>query len=275
MLGIEAGLDDGALRAEPVLVVLRVLHDGCHSAILVASEPTMQTSRTLVFACAHLTDERLFAHQVEALRDSHDCRVFAFRDLPTLGAMAEELLAHAPPRFTLIGLSLGGYLAFEIIRRQLHRLERLVLLDTRATADNDAQRQGRLADIAKVQAGDIDALIPELPARWMHPDHRERLAPLMASMARSIGARGQFNQQQAMLGRPDSVADLRRVQVSTLVACGREDAVTPLAEHERMRDAVPGARLEVFEQCGHLSTVEQPERVTALLTRWLADTRAA
>src|SRR5499426_2203309 len=164
----------------------------------------MQATPTLVFACAHLTDERLFAHQVDALRTTHDCRVFAFRDLPTLGGMAEELLAHAPPRFTLVGLSLGGYLAFEIIRRRLECIERLVLLDTRAVADNENLRQGRIADIAKVQAGGIDALIPELPRRWMHPAHRARLGDLMASMARSIGARGQFNQQQAMLARPDS-----------------------------------------------------------------------
>lgn len=227
---------------------------------------------TLVFVCAHLTDERLFAHQVDALRATNDCRVFAFRDLPTLGGMAEEVLAHAPPRFTFIGLSLGGYIAFEIIRRHLERIERLVLLDTRAVADNEAQRQGRLADIAKVHDGGIEALIPELPARWMHPAHRARLGDLMASMACSIGARGQFNQQQAMLARPDSHADLQRVRVPTLIACGREDTATPLAEHERMRDCVPGARLEVFERCGHLSTIEQPEAVTSLLTRWLAET---
>jgi pimeloyl-ACP methyl ester carboxylesterase len=229
----------------------------------------------LVFACAHLTDERLFAHQVEALRATHDCRVFAFRDHPTLGGMAVELLTHAPPRFTLIGLSLGGYLAFELIRRQPERIERLVLLDTRASADNETQRQGRFADIAKVQAGGIDALIPELPARWMHPAHRPRVSDLMASMARSIGDRGQFNQQQAMLARPESFADLRNVRVPTLIACGREDPVTPVAEHERMRDCVSGARIEVFEQCGHLSTIEQPDVVTSVLTRWLADTRAA
>jgi len=235
----------------------------------------MQITQTLVFSCAHLTDERLFAHQVEALQTAYDCRVFAFRDLSTLGGMAEELLAHTPRRFTLIGLSLGGYLAFEILRRQLERIERLVLLDTRAVADDEALRQGRLADIAKVQAGGIDALIPELPVRWMHPLHRPRLSDLMTSMARSIGPRGQFNQQQAMLARPDSHADLRKLKVPTLIACGRGDMATPLAEHERMRDCVPGARLEVFEQCGHLSTIEQPETVTTLLTRWLDDTRTA
>ena len=234
----------------------------------------MQASPTLVFACAHLTDERLFAHQVAALSPTHDCRVFAFRDLPTLGEMAVELLAHAPPRFTLIGLSLGGYLAFEIVRRQPERIERLVLLDTRAVADTETLRQGRLADIAKVQANGIDALIPELPERWTHPANRARVTDLMASMARSIGERGQFNQQQAMLARPDSQADLRTVRVPTLIACGREDMATPLAEHERMRDCVPDARQEVFERCGHLSTIERPDLVTSLLSRWLAGTHS-
>jgi pimeloyl-ACP methyl ester carboxylesterase len=229
----------------------------------------------LVFACAHLTDERLFAHQIDALNATHDCHVFAFRDHATLGGMAAELLANAPPRFTLIGLSLGGYLAFEVIRRQLERIERLVLLDTRAVADTETLRQGRLDDIAKVQAGGIDALIPELPMRWVHPSHRARVGDLMGSMARSIGDRGQFNQQQAMLARPDSHADLRTVKVPTLIACGREDMATPLAEHERMRDCVSGARLELFEQCGHLTTIEQPSAVTSLLTSWLAATRSA
>lgn len=233
----------------------------------------MQPKPTLVFACAHLTDERLFAHQVDVLSATHDCRVFAFRDHPTLGGMADDLLAHTPPRFTLIGLSLGGYLAFEVLRRQRERIERLVLFDTRAVADTETLRQGRFADIAKVQAGGIDALIPELPTRWTHAAHRERLSDLMASMARSIGARGQLNQQQAMLSRPDSHADLRMVRVPTLIACGREDTTTPLAEHERMRDCVPDSHLEVFEQCGHLSTIEQSNVVNFLLTRWLADTR--
>ncbi|HEY6512699.1 MAG TPA: hypothetical protein VI032_12000 [Burkholderiaceae bacterium] len=90
-------------------------------------------------------------------------------------------MAHVPERFTLVGLSLGGYAAFEIIRRQLHRLERLVLIDTTAVADQPARKAGRLADIAKVREGGIEALIPELLS-----------VKLMAEMARSAGARGQF-----------------------------------------------------------------------------------
>jgi len=230
----------------------------------------------LAFACAHLTDERLYAAQVAALEADYKCVVFAFRDHDSLAGMAEELLAKTPERFTLIGLSLGGYLAFEIIRRQLQRLDRLVLMDTTAAADQPVRRAGRLADIAKVSEGGIEALIPELPARWLHPAHVQRveLTSLVSSMARSIGARGQFNQQTAMLSRPDSHADLERVRVPTLLMCGREDPVTSVQDHEAMAAHTPGARLEVIESCGHLSTIEQPEVVNRVLRNWLRETDA-
>ena len=228
----------------------------------------------LAFACAHLTDERLYAAQVAALGVDYGCTVFASREHDSLGAMAEELLANTPARFTLIGLSLGGYLAFEIIRRQLPRLERLVLMDTTAVADHPARRAGRHADIAKVREGGIEALIPELPARWLHPSHVQRaeLTNLMAEMARSIGARGLFNQQAAMLARPDSHDDLARVVVPTLVMCGRNDPVTPVRDHKAMAATIPGARLEIIENCGHLSTIEQPESVNRVLSEWLRKT---
>jgi pimeloyl-ACP methyl ester carboxylesterase len=231
----------------------------------------------LVFACAHLCDERLFAAQVDALGADFDCRVLAFREHDSLAAMAEALLAQSPERFTLIGLSLGGYLAFEVMRRAPARVERLALLDTTAVADSEARRAGRLADIATVEAGGIEALIPQLPGRWLlpAPRQREELVALMASMATSIGARGQRNQQQAMLDRPDSLADLGAIRVPTLVLCGADDAVTPRADHEAIAARVAGARLVVVPRCGHLSTIEQPAAVTEALSAWLADTAPA
>ncbi len=237
----------------------------------------MNTRPFLAFACAHMTDERLYAHQLAALSATHECRVFVFREQDTMAGMADALLAQVPERFTLIGLSLGGYVAFEVIRRALHRLQRLVLIDTTAVADHPARRDGRLQDIAKVQAGGIEALIPELPSRWLLPAHvpDTALVQLMGSMARSVGARGQFNQQTAMLGRPDSHADLSRVRAPTLVICGRQDPVTPLADHEAMAACVPGAQLQVIEHCGHLSTIEQPQAVTEALTPWLQAKAAA
>ena len=130
--------------------------------------------------------------------------------------------------------------------------------------------------MAKVRAGGIEALIPELPGRWLLPAHAQRpaLTSLMAEMARSIGARGQLNQQAAMLARPDSLDDLKRLQVPTLVMCGREDPVTPVRDHEAMAARIPAARLEIVETCGHLSTIEQPEAVNRVLIDWLRETDA-
>ena len=232
---------------------------------------------TLVFACAHLCDERLYAAQTAALNDSHGCRVMVFREQDTMGAMAEALLAAAPPRFTLLGLSLGGYVAFEVIRRALPRIERLVLMDTTAAADTAKKRAGRQADIELVQTQGLEALIPELPKRFLLPAHQQdpALVGLVADMARAVGADGQRRQQQAMLGRPDSLADLERVRVPTLVLCGRQDAVTPPADHEAMAARVPDATLAVIEDSGHLSTIEQPAAVTEVLRDWLASTAHA
>ena len=233
----------------------------------------MTTDRPCIaFACAHLCDERLFASQRTALAAHNDCRVFVFREHDSLAAMADALLAATPARFTLVGLSLGGYVAFEVVRRALGRIERLALLDTSADADTPARSAGRLADIAKVQAGGIDALIPELPQRWLLPAHvaRADLVALVGAMARSVGAVGQRNQQRAMLARPDSHADLARVRVPTLVLCGEQDPVTPVADHAAIAAGIAGARFERIADCGHLSTIEQPDAVSRILVDWLA-----
>ena len=234
----------------------------------------MSARPCLAFLCAHLTDERLYAAQIAVLSDAFDCRVFVFRDENSLGAMAETVLAGTPPRFTLVGLSLGGYAAFEVARREPQRLERLALFDTRASTDSEAQRAGRHADIEKVRAGGIEALIPELPGRWLLPAHTARadLLALMADMAKSVGARGQRNQQLAMLARPDSHADLKQLHIPALVLCGEQDLATPVAEHKAMAACLAGARLEIVPQCAHLSTIEQPDAVNRILVDWLATT---
>jgi pimeloyl-ACP methyl ester carboxylesterase len=194
-----------------------------------------------------------------------------------MAAMAEEILNNTPERFTLVGLSLGGYVAFEVVRKAMHRLDRLVLIDTTAVADHPARAEGRRQDIHKVEEGGIEALIPELPSRWLLPAHVQRadLISLMAAMARSVGATGQFNQQTAMLARPDSHEDLRGLQIPTLLICGRQDLVTPVVDHEAMAACVPGSRFAVIEDCGHLSTIEQPDAVTDLLTDWFRSTDVA
>ena len=235
----------------------------------------MSTRPCLAFACAHLTDERLYASQIAVLGDAFDCRVFVFRDEDSVRAMAEKVLAGTPPRFTLIGLSLGGYVAFEVVTPGSRSGSSGWRCSTRGHPPiTRRSAAGRHADIEKVRAGGIEALIPELPSRWLLPAHAARadLVALMADMARSIGARGQRNQQLAMLARPDSHADLERLRLPALVLCGEQDRATPVADHEAMAARLAGSRLEIVPQCGHLSTIEQPDAVNRVLVDWLAAT---
>ena len=171
-------------------------------------------------------------------------------------------------------MSLSGYVAFEIIRRQPQRLARLVLMVTTAVADHPARKAGRLSDIATLREGGIEALIPELLSRWLWPAHALEPEPvnLMDDMARSVSARSQLNQQTAMLARLDSHDELDTVTVPTLVVCGRQDPVTPLADHVAIAARVAGSRLRVIEDCGHLATIEQPLAVNQVLAEWLHDT---
>ena len=228
----------------------------------------------VVFACAHLCNEALFAAQVRIVTDVAESMTVAFRTQSTIKAMAKHLLSNAPPRFILAGLSLGGYVAFEVLRQAPERVAGLALMDTRADADDPTRAANRQRDIDTVARGGIEALIPELPARWMHPTSAANAAicETLGAMARDIGAIGQRNQQHAMLARSDAFDVLRAVNVPTLILCGRQDMATPLSEHEKMHAAITNSELHVIENCGHLSTIEQPEAVSAVLRNWLINT---
>ena len=181
------------------------------------------------------------------------------------------MLAEAPPRFALAGLSMGGYCAQEILRQAPERVLRLALLDTSARADTDEQRARRRGLIELAQKGQFKGVTPRLLPLLIHPDRLEDtdLTTVVTGMAERIGRDAFLRQQKAIMDRPDGRADLAVVGCPTLVLCGREDALTPLELHEEMVRLIPDARLEIVEQCGHLSTIERPDAVNAALRRWL------
>jgi pimeloyl-ACP methyl ester carboxylesterase len=172
---------------------------------------------------------------------------------------------------------MGGYIAFELLRQAPERLIKLALLDTRATPDNDAHRQGRLADRAKAASHGMDAFCQTLPARFLAPSHVNDplIAGVTIAMALALGHPAQVAQQEAMLGRPNSLPDLTRVACPTLVACGRQDMLTTVADHEAITAAIrqhrQDCRFEVIEDCGHISTLEQPAAVNRLLLEFFRD----
>jgi pimeloyl-ACP methyl ester carboxylesterase len=186
-------------------------------------------------------------------------------------ALAERVLAVAPVRFNLVGLSMGGYLAFEILRRSPERVARLALLSTTARPDTPEQTERRTAQMGLASDGKfaevVDALFPILfrPARNSDAALRE----LTHAMARECGAEAFVRQLTAIMKRPDSRPDLAKIACPTLVLVGEDDQITPLDRAEEMVAAIPDARLVAVADCGHLSTLDQPEAVTAALTWWL------
>lgn len=228
-------------------------------------------TQPLVLIPGLLTDAELFRHQIATLSDVARVMVAETGLDESVGAMADRLLAEAPERFALAGLSMGGYVAQEVMRRAPERVTRLALLDTNARADRPEQIETRQRQIDLVHKGRFDVIPDQLAAMLVHED-RVRDAPFMEqvkAMMHRVGPEVFVRQQTAIMARPDGRDDLARITVPTLVLCGREDQLTPPKVHQEMVDRLPNGALVVIEECGHLATMERPQAVTAVLRYWL------
>jgi len=220
-----------------------------------------------------LDDAALWQPQVDGLGEIALSTVADLTQDDSIGAMARRALAAAPPTFALAGLSMGGYVAQEIMRQAPERVQRLALLDTSARSDTPEQTARRRGLIELSEKGEFKGVTPRLLPLLVHPARLEdkALTSLVMAMAERVGKGAFLRQQKAIMGRPDGREDLRRIACPTLILCGRQDALTPLALHEEIAGLVPGAALAVIEDCGHLSTLEKPASVTAALRRWVLE----
>lgn len=225
----------------------------------------------LVLLPGHMCDARLFAPLVAALPD----RASLVGDLTeddNVAAMALRVLASAPPRFALLGLSMGGIVAFEILRQAPERVARLALLDTNPLPESEDRSTARLEIMRDVAAGGLRSVVTErLKPAYLASGNRddEALLALIVDMALGLGPEVFGRQARALLDRPDSRATLPGIRVPTLVLCGREDTLCPVSLHQSMAAAIPRARLVVVDAAGHLPTLERPEAVTTAVRRWL------
>ena len=219
-----------------------------------------------------LCDRRLWQAQVEGLRHSAECTVADISSADTVAAMAAAAIARMPPGpFAVAGLSMGGYVALEVARQAAPRLRGLALLDTNARPDSEQATADRRR-MMKLAETDFERVVNALLPRLLAPAHMRdaKLVAVVKAMAKDTGVEAYRRQQEAIIGRVDSRPHLARIACPTLVLCGKEDALTPVALHEEMANAIPGARLVVAPQCGHLSPLEQPQVVTMNLVHWLS-----
>jgi pimeloyl-ACP methyl ester carboxylesterase len=228
----------------------------------------MDEALPIVMVPGLLCTPRLYFEQLPALWRFGPVLVADHTRDDSMSGIVRRILAQAPPRFGLIGLSMGGYVAFELLRRAPSRVAKLALLDTTARPDLPEQTEQRSLQIAMATSGrfaEIPALLfPKFVAASRHGD--DALRTIVETMAADVGPQAFVRQQTAIMNRVDSRPGLAAIRCPTLVIVGEKDMLTPPDRAAEMVAAIPGARHVVIPDSGHLSTLEQPDAVTRALT---------
>jgi 3-oxoadipate enol-lactonase len=227
----------------------------------------------------------MWGPQIEALSKTHrviapDFRGFGESDAPqgpcTLDQFADDvagLLDHlAIQRAVLAGLSMGGYTAFAFYRKYRDRVKGLVLADTKAQADTEEGRAGRLAMAQTARTTGAGAVADLMLPKLLSPAALQAKPELVRQVRARIeqtGVGGIAGAQMAMADRPDSVPLLAKIACPALVITGELDGPTPPADGQLMAGKIPGARLEIIPQAGHLSNLEQPEAFNQAVLNFL------
>lgn len=214
-----------------------------------------------------LCTPRLYAEQMPHLWALGPVTVADHRRDDSMDGIVRRLLALAPERFTLVGLSMGGYIAHALMRAAPERVVKLALLDTGARADTPEQTERRKTQIGMAQSGRFDEVLEVLHPAFVHKNRRHdaALKKIVLDMAAVTGPDAFVRQLTAIMTRPDARPHLPGYRCPTLILVGDGDELTPLALAEEMAGLIPGSRLQTIADCGHLSTLEQPDAVTRAL----------
>ena len=220
-----------------------------------------------------LASARMYAAQIPQLWRAGPVLIADHTRDDSMSGIARRILGVAPARFALVGLSMGGYIAFELLRQAPERIAKVALLDTSARADAPEQSAMRRAQMTLASQGRLAEVVEQQFPRLVHREHRADavLRQVFTLMAEDVGAAGFIRQQTAILGRADSRPTLGSIRCPALVLVGEGDELTPPERAAEIAAGIPGARLTTVPQCGHMSTLEQPDEVTRALLEWLGD----
>lgn len=231
---------------------------------------TNKMKPTLVMLPGLLCNERLWQYQVDNLNDVCVPYVADLTLDNSVEAMAQRVLSTAPERFALAGLSMGGYVSFEIMRQAPERVICLALLDTMARLDEAERLETRKGLLRVTEEGRFLGVTPRLLPTLIYEDKLNTpVADEVMGMAASLGKEVFIRQQTAIINRPDSMPMLGGIDVPTMIIVGDNDKLTPPDESMKMARLIPDAILHRLPHCGHLPPLELPKATTALLRQWL------
>jgi pimeloyl-ACP methyl ester carboxylesterase len=237
--------------------------------------------KSLLLIPGLLCDDAVWTSQAAALADIAAVRVANNGDTDSLGALAESIIAQAPPRFALAGHSMGGRIALEVARRVPERLIGLALLDTgyEALAPGEAgerEAAGRHALLAMARREGMRSMARTWLQGMVYPPRlsdEELVEPILDMFERRTPNLFAL-QIKALLARPDATSVLPALQCPALVLCGREDTWAPPSRHAVMAKMIRHSTLEIIPDCGHMSPLERPRAVNQALRRWLESIEA-
>jgi len=218
-----------------------------------------------------MCDARLYGPQIEVLSRERTVIVACATQGERIEEIASNILTALPAKFALAGLSMGGIIAMEILRRAPERVTRIALMDTNPLAETPQSAAGYEPMLVGVKAGRLD----DVMRGFMKPDYlapgpgRMQVLALMQEMARDLGPEVFTRQVRALQRRRDQQGTLRKCKVPTLVMCGRRDGLTPVKRHTFMAELIPYARLEIIENAGHVPVLEAPDESIDALRDWL------
>ena len=225
---------------------------------------------SIVLLPGHMCDQRLFAPQLQFFSQQYNVIVPRFLGA-SISEMASHILAEAPERFALGGLSMGGIVAMEILRQQPQRVERLALMDTNPLPEAHAVATARDQFIAQVKQGHLaEVMREELKPKYLADSfHKQDVLDVCMAMALDLGEDVFIQQAKALRGRPDQQSVLKSSKLPTLIMCGEFDQLCPLERHQLMHELMPHAQFTVIPNAGHLPVLEQPEASSNTLSEWL------
>jgi len=225
----------------------------------------------LVMIPGMMCDERIFAPQIEELVSKRSVHIADISKHDTISDLAADVLSHAPPKFCLVGHSMGGIVAMEICAQDPKRIEKLVLIDTNPLAELEEVKLKREPQISDALSGKlINVIRDEMKPNYLaSSENQDIILNICLEMALSLGPKVFINQSRALQTRADQQSNIQSINIPVLIMCGSEDKLCTVERHEMMHNMISNSELKIINNAGHMPTLEQPSETTEVLKEWL------
>ena len=225
----------------------------------------------LVMIPGMMCDERIFAPQIEELVSKRSVHIADISKHDNISDLAADVLSNAPPKFCLVGHSMGGIVAMEICAQDPKRIEKLVLIDTNPLAELEEVKLKREPQISDALSGKlINVIRDEMKPNYLaSSENQDIILNICLEMALSLGPKVFINQSRALQTRADQQSNIQSINIPVLIMCGSEDKLCTVERHEMMHNMISNSELKIINNAGHMPTLEQPSETTEVLKEWL------